>query len=36
LLAVLIAQHHGFSALMSCYNAAMTLACDHIVSLPKL
>ena len=35
-LAALIAQHHGFSALMSRYNAAMTLACVHIVSLPKL
>jgi hypothetical protein len=35
-LAALIAQRHGFSVPVSRYNAAMTFACDHVVSLLKL
>jgi hypothetical protein len=30
-LAALIAQHHRFSGPMSCYDAAMTIAIDHVI-----
>jgi hypothetical protein len=35
-LPALIAHHHGFSVSMSRYDAAMTLASNHIVSLLSL
>jgi hypothetical protein len=34
-LAALIAQHRGFSAAMSGYNAPMTLACDQNCQSPE-